>query len=171
LKIEKNFSLSKPATPPKKINYFYFIYFYLFLFLFIFIFIYFLILFRVRADAAQRPCGQQRGVETREGRGGEGRGGEGDASVRTPMSVWMLGCVRADASASARTRLVLSHVTSKRTLQCVQVTDAPAAIVRSFVRKRPRDNHGASCTGTALMAAAAAHALSETTGTGPTSAL
>jgi hypothetical protein len=39
---------------------------------------------------------------------------------------------------------VLPQVTSKRTLQCVQVTDAPAAIVRSSVRpsvrKRPRDN-------------------------------
>jgi hypothetical protein len=35
--------------------------------------------------------------------------------------------------ASARTYLVLSQVTSKRTLQCVQVTDAPAAIVRSSV--------------------------------------
>jgi hypothetical protein len=47
---------------------------------------------------------------------------------------------------SARTHLVLPQVTSKRTLQCVQVPDAPAAIVRSFVRpsirKRPRDNHG-----------------------------
>jgi hypothetical protein len=39
---------------------------------------------------------------------------------------------------SARTRLVLSQVTSKRTLQCVQVTDAPTAIVRSFVR--PSEN-------------------------------
>jgi hypothetical protein len=33
---------------------------------------------------------------------------------------------------------VLSQVTSKRTLQCVQVTDAPAAIVRSSVR--PSEN-------------------------------
>jgi hypothetical protein len=53
--------------------------------------------------------------------------------------------VRADAA-------VLPQVTSKRTLQCVQVTDAPAAIVRlsvrpsdcpsvrPSVRKRPRDN-------------------------------
>jgi hypothetical protein len=45
--------------------------------------------------------------------------------------------VRADGS-------VLSQVTSKRTLQCVQVTDAPAAIVRPsvrpFVRYCPRDN-------------------------------
>jgi hypothetical protein len=52
--------------------------------------------------------------------------------------------------AVARTRFVLPQVTSKRTLQCIQVTDAPAAIVRSsvrpsvrpFIRKRPRDNHG-----------------------------
>jgi hypothetical protein len=39
--------------------------------------------------------------------------------------------VRADAA-------VLPQVTSKRTLQCVQVTDAPAAIVRSSVR--PSEN-------------------------------
>jgi hypothetical protein len=43
--------------------------------------------------------------------------------------------VRADAR-------VLPQVTSKKTLQCVQLTDAPAAIVRPSVRKRPRDNHG-----------------------------
>jgi hypothetical protein len=42
--------------------------------------------------------------------------------------------IRADASVSARTHLVLSQVTSKRTLQCVEVTDAPVAIVRSSVR-------------------------------------
>jgi hypothetical protein len=43
---------------------------------------------------------------------------------------------------SARTRLVLFQVTSKRTLQCVQVTDAPAAIVGLSIWKHPRDNHG-----------------------------
>jgi hypothetical protein len=32
---------------------------------------------------------------------------------------------------SSRTHLVLPQVTSKRTLQCVQVTDAPADIVQS----------------------------------------
>jgi hypothetical protein len=41
--------------------------------------------------------------------------------------------VRADTS-------VLPQVTSKRTLQCVQVTDAPAAFVRPSVHYRPRDN-------------------------------
>jgi hypothetical protein len=50
---------------------------------------------------------------------------------------------------SARTRLFYPHVTSKRTLQCIQVTDAPAAIIRSSVRpsvrKRPRDNPGVVC--------------------------
>jgi hypothetical protein len=38
-------------------------------------------------------------------------------------------CVRADAS-------FLPEVTSKRTLQCVQVTDAPAAIIRPSVRPK-----------------------------------
>jgi hypothetical protein len=61
------------------------------------------------------------------------------ASARTHPSV------HTDALVSARMDLVLSLVTSKRTLQCVQVTDAPAAIVRSSIRpsvqKRPRDNH------------------------------
>jgi hypothetical protein len=102
---------------------------------------FFKLFFRVRADNR-----------------GEGGRGEGDASARTPMSGQTLGCVCADMGvrvdapqrprrcivASARTHLVLPHVTSKRMLQCVQVTDAPAAIVRSsvrpFVRKRPRDN-------------------------------
>jgi hypothetical protein len=65
-------------------------------------------------DATQRSCRQQRG--------GRERGGEVDAS--------------------ARTHLVLFQVTSKRTLQCVQVTDAPAAIVRSSVCSsfRPSEN-------------------------------
>jgi hypothetical protein len=68
-------------------------------------------------------------------RGGRKRGGEGDASVRTPMSLRMLGCVRADmgvradALVSARTRVFYLLVTSKRTLQYVQVMDAAAAIV------------------------------------------
>jgi hypothetical protein len=63
--------------------------------------------------------------------------GRNNASSRTHVRVL------ADAS-------VLPQVTSKRTLQCVQVTDAPAAIVqltvrlsvryRPFVRYRPRDN-------------------------------
>jgi hypothetical protein len=48
-------------------------------------------------------------------------------------------CTRIYADAS-----VLSQVTSKRMLQCVQVMDAPAAIVRPSVRPsvcyRPRDN-------------------------------
>jgi hypothetical protein len=51
---------------------------------------------------------------------------------------------RVDASASGWMRTVLPQVTSIRTLQCVQVTDAPAAIVwpsgRPSVRKRPRNN-------------------------------
>jgi hypothetical protein len=80
-----------------------------FFYLILFLFIY--LFFRVRADAAECP-------------GGRERGGEGDASTRTPMS--------------ARMRLVLSQVTSKRTLLCVQVTDALAAIVRSSVR--PSEN-------------------------------
>jgi hypothetical protein len=44
-------------------------------------------------------------------------------------------CVRADAA-------VLPQVTSKKTLQCVQVTDAPTAIVQSSVRPsvRPSEN-------------------------------
>jgi hypothetical protein len=70
--------------------------------------------------------------------------------VRMPISA-RTRLVGADASASARAHRrfrtdgsVLPQVTSKRTLQCVQVTDAPAAIVRSSVRSsaryRPRDN-------------------------------
>jgi hypothetical protein len=39
---------------------------------------------------------------------------------------------------SVRTRTILFQVTSKMTLQCVQVTDAPAAIVRPSVR--PSEN-------------------------------
>jgi hypothetical protein len=54
-------------------------------------------------------------VRIAEGREGEG-GGEGKGEGRGGR------CVRADAS-------ILSQLTSKRTLQCVQVTDAPAAIV------------------------------------------
>jgi hypothetical protein len=127
------------------------------------LFFYF-VFFRVRADS--------RGEGGREGEGGgEGREGEGregrcvhlDAHVRADTLVSTrtrdykcvradaLSCpcrrarVRADVSASARACLVLPQVTSKRTLQCVQVMDAPAAIVRSsvrpFIRKRPRDNH------------------------------
>jgi hypothetical protein len=56
-------------------------------------------------------------------------------------------CSRGRMVASALTRLVLPQVTSKRTLQCAQVTDAPTAIVRSSVRKRPRDNPGKSALG------------------------
>jgi hypothetical protein len=56
--------------------------------------------------------------------------GQWGASVRTPH-------VRSNGSVSPQ-------VTSKRTLQCIQVTDAPAAIVRPSVRPsvryRPRDN-------------------------------
>jgi hypothetical protein len=63
--------------------------------------------------------------------GGEGRRGKGReglcASAQTPMPERTLGRVRADGC-------VLSEVTSKQTLQCVQVTDAPAAIVRPSVR-------------------------------------
>jgi hypothetical protein len=72
---------------------------------------------RVRADASQRPGGRTR-VRA-----------DMFASARTQASV------RADAA-------VLPQVTSKRTLQCVQVTDAPAAIVRSSVRPsvRPSEN-------------------------------
>jgi hypothetical protein len=66
--------------------------------------------------------------------GGDGRElrprGRWGASARTHH-------VRADAS-------VLPQVTSKKTLQCVQVTDAPAAIFRPSIRKRPRDNPGGS---------------------------
>jgi hypothetical protein len=98
-KIEKKFSLSKPAITTK--------------ILFIYLFIFF-----VSARTAEGREGEGGG----EGREGEGRGGR---------------CVRADAVlrprermvASARTDLVLPQVTSKRTLQCVQVTDAPMAIV------------------------------------------
>jgi hypothetical protein len=53
----------------------------------------------------------------RRGGGGEGRRGEGGKLIR------------ADGPMSARMRTDLAQVTSKRTLQCVQVTDAPAAIV------------------------------------------
>jgi hypothetical protein len=77
-------------------------------------------------DASQRPRGQQRGGRERGGgRGGRERGGEGDASARRML-------------ASSRTRFVFPQVTSNRMLQCVQVTDAPAAIVRSSVR--PSEN-------------------------------
>jgi hypothetical protein len=55
--------------------------------------------------------------------------------------------IRVDALASVRTHVgvradgsVLPQVTSQRTLQYVQVTDAPAAIVRPSVRYRPCDN-------------------------------
>jgi hypothetical protein len=50
---------------------------------------------------------------------------------------WMLP-VRAAVPASARTLVFYPQVISKRTLQCVQVTDASAAIVRSSVR--PSEN-------------------------------
>jgi hypothetical protein len=92
-------------------------------------------------------------AEGREGEGGgEGRGGEGGELVRADALTRPRGrayvCAdacsrphrhervradawpRADGLASARARTVLSQVTSKMTLQCVQVTDAPAAIVR-----------------------------------------
>jgi hypothetical protein len=108
LKIEKKFSLSKPATTTKK-NIYIYIYF-LFLF-FIFIFVFF---------ASARTAEGREG----EGREGEGREGEGreDASTRTHPSVRTdasqkinlkikiifylfiyFFCIRADASASART--------------------------------------------------------------------
>jgi hypothetical protein len=61
---------------------------------------------------------------------------------RWAASARMHPSVRANMGASARTRLVLPQVTLKRMLQCVQVTDAPEGMVRSFVEKRPRDNHG-----------------------------
>jgi hypothetical protein len=83
---------------------------------------------------------EEEGRERGEGRGGRESEREGDASARTPMSARTLSCVRADmgvrsdASASAQTHLILPQVTSKKTLQCVQVTDAPMAIVRSSVR-------------------------------------
>jgi hypothetical protein len=93
-----------------------------------------------------------RTAEAREGEGGgEGRGREGGR--REGREMRSRGCpsprgrlaASARTWASARTHLVLPQVTSKRTLQCVQVTDAPTAIVRSSVRpsvrKRPRDNH------------------------------
>jgi hypothetical protein len=74
-----------------------------------------------------RPRGQQT-ASAGEGGGEGGEGREGMcASARTHPSV------HADGS-------VLPHVTSKRTLQCVQVTDAPAAIVRPSPRYRPHDN-------------------------------
>jgi hypothetical protein len=119
------FSFSKPATTTKKLK----LKFYLKKII-IFIFI-----FRVRAD--------NRGEGEGGGEGGREKGGEGGASVR------MLGCVRTDSCACTwmhvRVRAgasVLPQVTSKKTLQCVQVTDAPAAIVRLSVRYRPRDNPG-----------------------------
>jgi hypothetical protein len=96
-------------------------------------FYFFIFLFFSRPHG--QPRGQPRGGRERgegegggEGREGEGGRGRGGRCIRAGAHV------RADASASARTRLVLSQVTSKRTLQCVQVTDAPAAIVRSSVR-------------------------------------
>jgi hypothetical protein len=77
-------------------------------------------------------------ARTSEGWVVEGSGGRcvrADAHVRA--DAWVRPCGR---TMSARTRTVLSQVTSKRTLQCVQVTDAPVAIVRPSVQKRPRDN-------------------------------
>jgi hypothetical protein len=53
------------------------------------IFIFFNFFSRIRADS--------KGEGGRRRRGGEGGRGEGDASARTPMSAWTLGCVCADA--------------------------------------------------------------------------
>jgi hypothetical protein len=150
-KIEKKFSLSKAATTTKNnLNFFLKNLKKLFLF------------FWVRADSRGEGGGG------RGGRGGRERGGDGSASTRTPMSAQTLGCVcteakmrprghmcvRADASAFTRTLVFYPLVTSKRTLQCVHVTDAPAAIVRSSVRpsvqKRPRDNHDIGVNVTSL---------------------
>jgi hypothetical protein len=59
--------------------------------------------------------------------GGEGRGGEGERGEGREVRPRGRECF-------------LPQVTSKRTLQCVQVTDAPTAIVRPSVCHRPRDN-------------------------------
>jgi hypothetical protein len=71
-----------------------------------------------------RTRGQQGMEGEGEGREGEGEGREGEGRGGR--------CIRADAHVRADAS-VLPQVTSKRTLQCVQVTDAPAAIVRPSV--------------------------------------
>jgi hypothetical protein len=66
-------------------------------------------------------AGTAKGEGEGEGREGEGEGREGrEVHPRgcDHVSARTLGCVRADAG-------VLVQVTSNRTLQCVQVTDAP----------------------------------------------
>jgi hypothetical protein len=74
------------------------------------------------------------------GQGDEGsENGMFEDPLYSPLAsmAWTLP-VRTDARASARTLLFYPQVTSKRTLQCVQVTDAPAAIIRLFVH--PSEN-------------------------------
>jgi hypothetical protein len=79
---------------------------------------------RVIADAGGRPDGHF----------------HPKTSVMTSLLIYSLGIYGLDAThLRGRTRVrsnvaVLLHVTSKSTLQCVQVTDAPVAIVRSSVR-------------------------------------
>jgi hypothetical protein len=95
----------------------------------------------VRTQGQQGREGEGEGRERGRGGRGGGEGGRGEGREVRPhgctMSAWTLGCVRADAS-------VLPQVISKRTLQCVQVTVTPAAIVqlsvRPSVRNRPCDN-------------------------------
>jgi hypothetical protein len=96
----------------------------------------------------------------REGEGREGRCVRTDAHVHADVGLRLCGHglplrgherPRGRMVASARMRLVLSQVISKSTLQCVQVTDAPAAIVRLSIRKRPRDNHSSHDKGGAKL--------------------
>jgi hypothetical protein len=66
---------------------------------------------------------------------GEGGRGEGGELVRANASVFarMRWCPHGLMCTSVRTRTILSLITSERTLECVQVTDAAAAIARPSV--------------------------------------
>jgi hypothetical protein len=91
-----------------------------------------------------RPRGRNSPSSQGERVGTEGGRGQGDDLVRAdgPMSARTHSRVCADAPMSARTRVRPRgrRGASARTLQCVQVTDDPAAIVRTSVHYRPRDN-------------------------------
>jgi hypothetical protein len=92
-----------------------------------------------RGEGGRGEGGRGEGGRGEGGRGEGGRGeggrGEGGELVRANASVFarMRWCPHGLMCTSVRTRTILSLITSERTLECVQVTDAAAAIARPSV--------------------------------------
>jgi hypothetical protein len=92
---------------------------------------------RGRGEGLEGGRGEGGRGEGGRGEGGRGEGGRGEGGelVRANASVFarMRWCPHGLMCTSVRTRTILSLITSERTLECVQVTDAAAAIARPSV--------------------------------------